>query len=72
MDTIGFIGLGKMGAPMARNIQKAGYQMVVHDIREDAAKPLLDGGARLAGSPERHNANFPARTQRCRASDGRV
>ena len=51
MDTIGFIGLGKMGAPMARNIQKAGYEMVVHDIREEATKPLLDGGARLAGSP---------------------
>ena len=51
MNTIGFIGLGRIGSAMAVNIQKAGYQMVVHDIREAAAKPLLEGGARLAGSP---------------------
>ena len=51
METIGFIGLGKMGTPMAVNIQKAGYPMVVHDTREDAVRPLLEGGARLATSP---------------------
>ena len=52
MQRIGFIGLGKIGVAMAGNIQKAGYPMVVNDIREAAAKPLLEGGARLAGSPE--------------------
>ena len=51
MDTIGFIGLGRMGSAMAGNIQKAGYPMVVHDVREEATRPLLEGGARLAGSP---------------------
>lgn len=52
METIGFIGLGRIGTAMAANIQKAGYPMVVHDVREAATKPLLEGGARLAISPE--------------------
>ena len=30
MDTIGFIGLGLMGKPMARNLLKRGYALVVH------------------------------------------
>lgn len=51
METVGFIGLGNMGGGMSANIQKAGYPMVVYDLREEAAKPLLEGGARLAGSP---------------------
>ena len=51
METVGFVGLGKMGTPMALNIQKAGYQMVVYDAREAATRPLLEGGARLASSP---------------------
>ena len=52
METVGFIGLGNMGGGMANNIQKAGYPMVVYDLREEAARPLLDDGARLANSPE--------------------
>ena len=52
METVGFIGLGNMGGGMANNIQKAGYPMVVYDLREEAARPFLDGGARLANSPE--------------------
>ena len=51
METVGFIGLGNMGAGMAANIQRAGYQMVIHDIREEATKPFLEAGARLASSP---------------------
>ena len=51
METVGFIGLGNMGAGMSRNIQRAGYAMVVYDVREAATKPLLEGGARLASSP---------------------
>ena len=51
METVGFIGLGNMGGGMAGNIQKAGYPMVVFDIREEMVKPFLDGGARLASSP---------------------
>ena len=51
METVGFIGLGNMGGGMAGNIQKAGYPMVVFDIREAATRPFLEGGARLANSP---------------------
>ena len=51
MESIGFIGLGNMGGGMSLNIQKAGYPMVVYDLREEAARPLLEGGARLANSP---------------------
>ncbi len=51
METVGFIGLGKMGTPLAVNIQKAGYPMVVHDVQEMVTRPLLEGGARLASSP---------------------
>ena len=51
MDTVGFVGVGRMGSAMARNIQKAGYSMVVHDAREEATRPLLEGGAKLASSP---------------------
>jgi 3-hydroxyisobutyrate dehydrogenase len=47
---VGFIGLGIMGASMAANLQKAGYQLVVHDIRRDAAMPHLKAGAKWADS----------------------
>ena len=52
METIGFIGLGNLGSPMAENIQKAGFPMVVYDIQEGATRPLLEGGARLAAAPD--------------------
>ena len=51
METIGFIGLGNMGGGMSLNIQRAGYPMVVYDLREEVTRPLLEGGARLANSP---------------------
>ena len=51
MESVGFIGLGNMGGGMAANIQRAGYPMTVYDLREAAALPLLEGGARLANSP---------------------
>ena len=51
METVGFIGLGNMGASMANNIQKTGYPMVVFDIREAATRQFLEAGARLASSP---------------------
>ena len=52
METVGFIGIGNMGSGMSMSIQRAGYPMVVYDVREEATKPLLEGGARLASSPE--------------------
>ena len=48
---IGFIGLGTMGAWMALNIRKAGYDLAVYDIRREAAGPHLDAGANWADSP---------------------
>jgi 3-hydroxyisobutyrate dehydrogenase-like beta-hydroxyacid dehydrogenase len=49
---IGFIGLGNMGAGMANNVLKAGYRLTVHDIRRDAAGPLLEQGATWAETPK--------------------
>src|SRR5688572_15727597 len=49
---IGFIGLGTMGARMAANLQKAGFKLIVNDLREASAKPFLDRGAEWARSPQ--------------------
>ena len=48
---LGFIGLGTMGGSMAANLQKAGHQLVVHDIRRANAEPQLRAGARWAETP---------------------
>ena len=48
---VGFIGLGAMGNPMAANLQKAGYQLTVHDIRREQGRNLEDSGATWARSP---------------------
>lgn len=42
---IGFIGLGNMGANMARCLQRAGYPLVVHDLNVSAGEELVDHGA---------------------------
>ena len=42
---IGFIGLGIMGKPMAKNLIKAGYNPVVFDINKDAVKEIVNAGA---------------------------
>jgi 3-hydroxyisobutyrate dehydrogenase len=48
---VGFIGLGTMGASFATNIQKAGYDLIVHDIARQAAQRHIDAGAKWAESP---------------------
>ena len=48
---VGFIGLGNMGAPMAGFVRQAGFPLVVHDLRRNAAVPLLERGAAWADSP---------------------
>ncbi len=48
---VGFIGLGTMGAPAARNVMRRGFPLVVHDIRADAARPLIEVGAEWAATP---------------------
>ena len=48
MATIGFIGLGKMGGPMAANLLKAGHRLAVHDISADAVARAVALGAHVA------------------------
>jgi 3-hydroxyisobutyrate dehydrogenase len=45
---VGFIGLGSMGSGMALNLRKAGYDLVVHDLRKECAEPFLAAGATWA------------------------
>src|SRR5215207_178699 len=47
----GFIGLGAMGAPMAKRTVSAGFDLSVFDVRPENADPLVDLGATRAGSP---------------------
>jgi 3-hydroxyisobutyrate dehydrogenase len=48
---VGFIGLGTMGAHMARNCQGGGYQLVVNDLRKQAAAAHIAAGAIWADTP---------------------
>ncbi len=50
-STIGIIGTGIMGEPMARNLLRAGYDMHVHNRTPAKAQDLLEEGARWAESP---------------------
>ena len=47
---IGFVGLGIMGRPMAKNLVKAGYEMVVFDFNKEAVADLVSCGAKAAAS----------------------
>lgn len=47
---LGFIGIGRMGAPMARRLLDAGYQVALFDTNEEATAPLVAAGATVAGS----------------------
>src|SRR2546421_7857513 len=49
---IGFIGLGKMGLPMARRLIEAKHQLVVFDQRKEAVDKLVALGAQAASSPK--------------------
>jgi 3-hydroxyisobutyrate dehydrogenase len=53
---VGFIGLGHMGGPMSANILAAGHDLVVHDVRAEAAAGLLAAGAAWAESPRETGA----------------
>jgi 2-hydroxy-3-oxopropionate reductase len=48
---VGFIGLGAMGAPMARNLLRGGHEVTVFARRPDAMAPLIAEGAVAAASP---------------------
>jgi 2-hydroxy-3-oxopropionate reductase len=49
---VGFIGLGIMGKPMARNLMRAGYSLVVHNRSRAAVDELSKEGAQPAASPQ--------------------
>ena len=51
MNRIGFIGLGRMGAPIARNILSAGFKLTVYDLLPENAVELIARGAAFAPSP---------------------
>lgn len=51
LPRIGFVGVGKMGAPMARRLLAAGYQVTVHDVRPEAMAGVCCDGAASADSP---------------------
>ena len=50
MSKIGFIGLGRMGRPMAGNMQSKGFPLVVYDIVDAPVRELTELGAEAAGS----------------------
>jgi len=52
MKTIGFIGTGGMGSGMAANLIKAGYRLVVTDLRREQAKGLESEGAQFKDTPK--------------------
>src|SRR2546426_12052152 len=51
MERIGFVGLGIMGSPMARNAIKAGFPVTVTNRTLDRAKPLAEAGATVVRTP---------------------
>jgi len=52
MSNIGFIGLGTMGAPMAKNVLKRGHRLTVHDVNPKAVAALVEAGAVAAATPK--------------------
>ncbi|MBA2618417.1 MAG: NAD(P)-dependent oxidoreductase [Rubrobacter sp.] len=51
MKNLAFVGLGAMGAPMAKSLLSANFDLHVFDVREENARPLVEMGAKGAGSP---------------------
>jgi 3-hydroxyisobutyrate dehydrogenase-like beta-hydroxyacid dehydrogenase len=60
MKRIAFLGLGIMGAPMARRLLDHGLQVTVWNRNAARAAPLVDAGARLAESPAQAASNAEA------------
>ncbi len=50
-QVVGFIGLGIMGRPMARNLLKTGYPLIVHSRSQGPVQELVAAGAKSAASP---------------------
>ncbi|CAP41985.1 NAD(P)-dependent oxidoreductase [Bordetella petrii] len=50
-DTLGFVGIGRMGAPMVSRLLQAGYDLAIYDTNPQATAALAAQGARVAASP---------------------
>ena len=50
MASIGFVGLGNMGGPMAANLMKAGHKLRVFDLSQPAIAKLIEAGVEAASS----------------------
>ena len=48
---VGFIGLGAMGRPIARNILKAGHALTVCDLDQSVVAEFVNAGAKTAATP---------------------
>ena len=51
MATLGFVGVGRMGGPMASRLLDAGHSLVIFDTNAAVMQPLADRGAAIASSP---------------------
>ena len=50
--TVGFIGLGKMGSPIARRLIEGGSRVLLHDLSRDAVQALVEAGGHAAETPQ--------------------
>src|SRR3546814_5855017 len=50
-DTLGFVGIGRMGTPMASRLLRAGYDLTIYDTNLQVTAALAAEGARIAASP---------------------
>uniref|UniRef100_A0A8C6BTW8 3-hydroxyisobutyrate dehydrogenase n=1 Tax=Monodon monoceros TaxID=40151 RepID=A0A8C6BTW8_MONMO len=48
---VGFTGVGNMGNPMAKNLMKHGYPLIIYDVFPDACKEFLDAREQVVSSP---------------------
>ena len=51
MAVLGFIGVGRMGGPMASRLLDAGHQLCIYDVSAEATKPFAARGATIVASP---------------------
>lgn len=51
-EKVGFVGLGIMGKPMARNLMEAGYDLIIYNRSRDKVEDLVSEGAEAAESPK--------------------
>ena len=65
MSKVGFIGVGTMGGPMARNIAKGGHQVKAFDVNKQAVAALADAGIARRGQRYRRRAAMSTSSSPC-------